>query len=62
MQHFNDDQDHADRVCKWLANKRKEIIIMGLSFNNSGLDQQKGMAEKHKKIRLASVFGRTSTC
>jgi hypothetical protein len=39
----------------------KKIAILESSFNNEGLDQQERTAEKVEVIRLASIFGGTST-
>jgi len=36
--HSYDDQDHTDRNCKWIANKREKIRSLDSSFNNAGLD------------------------
>jgi len=53
-------QDHANSVSKWPANNQKKQGC-GIYYNNAGLDKLESSVEKGETIRLASIFGGTST-
>ena len=44
--HFDNDQGHTNRACKWFANKRTGIGILDFFFNDRVLDQQGGEQRK----------------
>jgi hypothetical protein len=56
------DSHHATHcISKWSANNLRKITTLISTYNISLLNKEERAAEKYEGIRLASIFGGTST-